>query len=104
MRAVWNITSGKWEEQPTSVVGLQRPFDCVNLWWGMFLVTSCLGNSVSQASWWATTAHQTLLATRATLFADAFGIAAMLAAVTLVRNVTALQRPVFESTFTETAV
>jgi hypothetical protein len=65
----------------------------VNLWWTFFLATGLLGNLVGRASWNAVTAEQTLWATLATLFADAFDIAAVLVALALVRNVTELQRP-----------
>lgn len=65
-----------------------------DLWWGMFLATSSLGNAVGLASWRATTAQEMLLATRITLFADAFGIVAAFMAVILVCNATALQHPV----------
>jgi len=102
MREVWTITSGKWEAEPSRVLGRKRPSDCVDLWWGTFLATNFLGNSVTLASWRATTAHEILLATWATLFADVFGIVAVLVAVTLVGNVTALQRPILGNLPTET--
>jgi hypothetical protein len=93
MREIWSITSGRWQVEPSRVVGLTRPADHVNLWWGLFLATSFLGNAVGRAAWRATTAQETLLTTWATLFADAFDITAVLVALALVRSVTELQRP-----------
>ena len=93
MREIWTITSGRWQEEPSRVVGLTRPSDPVNLWWGLFLATGFLGNAVGRADWRAATAQEALWATWATVFADAFDIAAVLAALALVRSVTELQRP-----------
>lgn len=93
MREIWTVASGRWREEPSRVVGLTQPTDHVNLWWGLFLATSFLGNVVGRASWRATTAQETLWATWATVFADAFDLAAVLVALALVRSVTELQRP-----------
>lgn len=93
MREIWTTTSGIWEREASRVVGLARPSDLVNLWWAFFLATSFFGNAVGRASWRATTTQEMLWATWATLFADAFDIAAVLVTLALVRNVTALQRP-----------
>ena len=76
MREIWTITSGRWQQQPSRVVGLTRPSDQVNLWWGLFLVTNLIANAVGRVSWSATTAEETLWATWATVFSDAFDIAA----------------------------
>jgi hypothetical protein len=93
MREIWSITGASWQGQPSRVVGLTQPADHVNLWWGLFLTTGFLGNAVGRFAWHATTAQETLLATWATVFADAFDIAAVLVASALVRSVTELQRP-----------
>ena len=93
MREVWDTTSRRWEEEPGRVVGLVRPTDRVNLWWGLFLATGFLGNFVGRIYWRATTAQETLHATWLTVFADAFGLSAVMVAIVLVRSVTALQRP-----------
>lgn len=93
MREIWTITSDRWQEEAARVVGLTRPSDHVNLWWGLFLATSFLENVLARVTWQATTAQETLWATWATLFADAFDIAAVVVALLLVRSVTELQRP-----------
>jgi len=92
MREIWSITSEQWKRSE-NVRDLQRPTDWVNLWWGLFLATGTLGNFVSLAALRATTVDEQLFATRATIFTDAFGVVAVFVAVLLVRNVTALQRP-----------
>ena len=94
MRELWSAYSAKWDDEPERVAELKRPTDLVNLWWGFFLTTSSFGNMVTMAAWRVTTAHDQLQLTRGILFTDAFGIAAALIAVALVRNVTALQRPI----------
>lgn len=96
MREVWSVTSGRWDREPDRVAGLRRPADCVNLWWGMFLATSTLGNLVTLAAVRATTIEDKVLATQATLFADLVGIAAVAATLAVVRNVSALQRPLLD--------
>ena len=93
MREIWWITSDTWDSNRSRVVGLTRPADRVNLWWGLFLATSLLGNAMARASLRASTAQETLWAIWATAFADAFDIVAVLVAVALVRGVTELQRP-----------
>jgi hypothetical protein len=93
MREIWTITSSKWREEPSRVVGLTHPSDHVNLWWGFFVATSILGNWAARADWRAVTAQETLWATWGTAFAYGFDIAAVFAALALVRSVTELQRP-----------
>ena len=94
MREIWTRTSARWQEDTYRVGGLPRPTDHVNLWWGLFLATSFLGNAVGRATWRATSVQEILGATWATLFADLFDIAAVVAALALVRSVTELQRPI----------
>jgi len=93
MREIWSTTSGSWDGNPSRVVGLTRPTDHVNLWWGFFLATCVVSNAVGRATFRATTAQETLWATWATIASDALDVAAVLAALALVRSVTALQRP-----------
>ncbi|MEM7412187.1 MAG: DUF4328 domain-containing protein [Myxococcota bacterium] len=93
MREVWSITSNAWEREPSRVVGVARPVDRVNLWWGFFLGTSLLGNAVARAGVRASSAQETVYATWATVAVDAVDLAAALVAVSLVRSVTELQSP-----------
>ena len=93
MREIWDRTSRRWDQETARVVGLLRPADRVNVWWGFFLTTSFLGNAVGRIAFRATTAQETLHATWVTLFADALDIAAVAAALVVVRSVTELQRP-----------
>jgi len=93
MREIWSITSVRWQGEPSRVIGLTQPADHVNLWWGLFVATGILGNAVGRVALRATTAQETLLATWAVVFSDAFDIAAVLVALALVRSVTELQRP-----------
>jgi hypothetical protein len=93
MREIWTISSDRWREASFRVVGLTRPTDLVNLWWGFFVLTSLIGNAVGRASLKATTAQETLWAAWSTIFANAFDMVAALVALALVRSVTQLQRP-----------
>jgi hypothetical protein len=93
MREIWTLTSSRWQADPSRVAGLTRPSDRVNLWWGFFVATTVLGNAAGRADWRATTAQESLWATWGLIFANAFDIAAVLAAMALVRSVSELQRP-----------
>lgn len=96
MREIWTVANRKWKDEPSWVVGLQPPSDRVTLWWTLFLTTSFLGNGVARAAWRADTAQETLWATSATIFADAFDILAVVAAVALVRSITGIQSPLLD--------
>lgn len=96
MRELWSTSCDRWQQEPSRVVGLTLPTDHVNLWWGLFLATSFIGNVIGRAFWDATTAQDTLRAAWATSFADAFDIGAAVVAVFLVRSVTQLQRPLLD--------
>ncbi len=96
MREIWALTSREWDRDPSRVIGVARPADPVNLWWGLFLLTSLIGNAVSRLSWRAATAQDTLTATWVTVFADVFNIGAAFAALAVIRAVTELQRPLLD--------
>jgi hypothetical protein len=93
VREVWDVCEAAWQRMPDRVVGLARPPDHVNLWWGLFLATSALANGVGRLSMHAEDARENLYAAFATMGSDAFDVIAALVAVRLVLAVRDLQRP-----------
>jgi len=97
MREIWDDTYVQWVEEPSRVAGLHCPADRVNLWWGLFLVSSVLSSAAGRFSWRAVTAADEATATLWYLISDSLDVVAAIVAVLLVRSVTALQRPFLDN-------
>jgi hypothetical protein len=97
MREIWETTTWVRVEQPQRILGAPVPPDRVNLWWGLLLATGFAGNVVGRAAWKASTVEETLHTTWLTVGTDALDVVAALVAISLVRAVTELQRPLLDS-------
>jgi hypothetical protein len=96
MREAWTACENAWAHDPSHAIGLLRPTDPVNLWWGFFLATNIVSNAAGRLAWDATSAADTLNATWILMVADVLDLAAAFVAIKLVNEMTLAQKPLLE--------
>jgi len=96
MREAWAACEHAWSHDPSHALGVVRPTDPVNLWWGFFLATMLFGNLAGRLSWNATAAADVLNTTWFLMVSDVLDIAAAFVAVKLVNEMTRAQGPLLE--------